>query len=403
LSSTVAILVVILLQQGLLALAWVILAALRMARTAAWHWAVACALTGASLALVLRREDLFPWIGFWLAPLVMMAALILLRRGVRIFARLKRADGEDALLFVALAAAMAWAMEQEQRWPLITLSSVSYSYLLLRAALDGWRGLRAEFGLAPTIGCTAPFAAVGLLFLARGLAALFLPAAVGQSLHDTTTFNAVSAFGFLVSSLALCFALAGLVMSRMMLRLLHLSEHDALTGLLNRRAIEERLADEAERLARYGQTYSVLSIDIDNFKSINDRHGHPAGDAVLKALAATLARTGRLSDRSARTGGEEFWVLMPSTGLEGARQAAERLLGAVREMRVPAAGTDITLTVSIGVAVAERPGEEVDAVLRRLDAALYRAKQGGRDRIELAAAAGAASAPTSSSPPGTGT
>jgi diguanylate cyclase (GGDEF)-like protein len=245
---------------------------------------------------------------------------------------------------------------------------------------------------------------VGALFVVRGSLAVVNPGAVGPSMHDATAFNAVSAYGFLVGSMVLSFALAGMVMSRMMLRLLHLSEHDALTGLLNRRAIEQRLSGEAERLARYGQPYVVLSIDIDQFKTINDRFGHPAGDAVLKALAATLARTGRRNDQSARTGGEEFWVLMPSTGLDGARQAAERLLRAVREMRVPGPAGEIALTVSIGIAVAERVGEEVDAVLKRLDAALYRAKQGGRDRIELAApgASGVPPPATSSSRPGTG-
>src|SRR5204863_3451285 len=101
--------------------------------------------------------------------------------------------------------------------------------------------------------------------------------------------------------------------------------HDPLTGLHNRRLFEERLNHEFERAKRYGRPLSVLMIDVDDFKNVNDRHGHQFGDVVLKRIAQAIAGRTRKSDISARYGGEEFVVLLPEIALEGAAQAAEKL------------------------------------------------------------------------------
>lgn len=383
-STTVAVLVNILLQQGLFALGWAVLALLRLSRRATLHWALATAAISMSLVLVVLRDQLPAWIGFWLSPMAALLAFVLIRRGVLHFVRAPLADLEHAALLGLVAPALAAAVVSGTYAAVMVVSSSSYGYVLLRAGWSVHRGLRAEFGSRWASGCALPMLAIGAMFVVRAATALWRPEAVGHSLHSPTLANEVSVIGFLVAGLLLNLGLLALVMARMTLRLLHLSERDGLTGLLNRRAIERRLAAEAERLARYRQPYSVLSIDVDHFKTINDRHGHPAGDAVLQAMGATLSGIGRSTDQAARTGGEEFWLLMPSTHIDGASQAAVRLLRAVREMRVLAAQGEVALTVSIGVAVADRPEEPLDRVLQRLDAALYRAKQSGRDRIELA-------------------
>jgi diguanylate cyclase (GGDEF)-like protein len=123
---------------------------------------------------------------------------------------------------------------------------------------------------------------------------------------------------------------------------------------------------------------------VDHFKRVNDQHGHAAGDAVLVGVARLLQREARSLDLVARMGGEEFCLLRPDTGRDGALQLAQRLLQAHREQAHDAAGAALKVTVSIALALAEEPAEPEADLWRRVDAALYRAKRNGRDRVELA-------------------
>jgi len=179
--------------------------------------------------------------------------------------------------------------------------------------------------------------------------------------------------------------------SRMNDELRVLATTDFLTGLPNRREFMGRLADEEGRLQRdIGACAAVLLLDIDHFKRINDEHGHPAGDAVLRQLAELMRVGQRKIDMLGRIGGEEFAIVLPGTTLDAAAVFAERLRQRVAEtpMRLDGgAGSTVlvtvTVTVSIGVAVmgGRQPGG--DAALIRADQALYRAKRGGRNRVEL--------------------
>lgn len=159
--------------------------------------------------------------------------------------------------------------------------------------------------------------------------------------------------------------------------LAHRATHDPLTGAFNRIPFEERIDSEMERVARYASALGFLVIDIDHFKAINDTHGHDAGDRVLVEVAGRLRALLRGSDLLARWGGEEFVVLLPETDLFGALELGERLRQAIAAEPCDEAGT---VTVSIGVAQAV-PGESVRRLFSRADAALYRAKAEGRDRV----------------------
>jgi len=160
--------------------------------------------------------------------------------------------------------------------------------------------------------------------------------------------------------------------------LLDLANLDPLTRAINRRKLAEVLADEAARADRYGAPLSVVLLDIDHFKAINDTHGHEAGDTVLVELAGRLRATLRQVDRLARFGGEEFVVVAPGVGLEATAELAERLRQAVADKDFATAGR---VTASFGVA--ERaPGEDPERALGRADKALYRAKNSGRNRVE---------------------
>lgn len=152
---------------------------------------------------------------------------------------------------------------------------------------------------------------------------------------------------------------------------------DSLTGLKNRRHFEQALQTSAERQARRGRSYSLMIVDIDHFKKLNDRYGHDAGDDTLRHLSDVMRLQAREIDCVARWGGEEFAVLMPDTSLEFASALANELRRQVANSSSPVPG----LTISIGVGEVRR-GEEPNALFRRVDAALYRAKANGRNRVE---------------------
>jgi len=158
---------------------------------------------------------------------------------------------------------------------------------------------------------------------------------------------------------------------------------DGLTGLYNRRYFRETLEQALRQADRYRHSLSLLMLDVDDFKSFNDAHGHQAGDEVLRQLAGVMRTSARQSDTPCRYGGEEFVLLLPETGREEARDVAQRLRreieGRVVEM---ADGRTGSATISIGVAEMA-PGEEADRLIQRADAALYRAKRQGKNRVEV--------------------
>lgn len=165
----------------------------------------------------------------------------------------------------------------------------------------------------------------------------------------------------------------------------HQAGEDALTGLPNRRQFMKAGEQMLEQVRRYSRPASLLLVDLDHFKSINDRYGHGAGDAVLQAVARLLGEHQRAPDLSARLGGEEFAMLLPETDLAGAVTLAERLRVACEVLRVPDPGgvwSGLTLTMSVGATSCQDLDASLDDVLRRADAALYRAKHGGRNRVE---------------------
>jgi diguanylate cyclase (GGDEF)-like protein len=166
------------------------------------------------------------------------------------------------------------------------------------------------------------------------------------------------------------------------------STSDALTGLYNRRYLEESLERELRRSARAKQPLSLVMFDLDHFKTFNDTFGHEAGDAVLREMGASLARTARAEDISCRFGGEEFLLILPGTNLEGARMRAERVRSQARKLAVTHQGRPVgIITVSLGVAAFPVHGLSAKELIASTDAALYRAKRVGRDRVVVAEAA----------------
>ena len=158
------------------------------------------------------------------------------------------------------------------------------------------------------------------------------------------------------------------------------SSTDELTGLLNRKGLNQICSYEFSRMKRSGSSFSLILLDIDYFKGINDTYGHEAGDLVLKSLADVLVSTFRASDSLGRWGGEEFLIVLPDTGLHGAIQVAEEARLSVEEMLIQMQGASLRLTVSIGVA-SSSDGASFDATLNFADKSLYQAKENGRNQV----------------------
>jgi len=162
------------------------------------------------------------------------------------------------------------------------------------------------------------------------------------------------------------------------------ADHDGLTGIPNRRAFDAQLDGLIRSYHRYGRPFSLILLDVDHFKRINDTYGHEAGDAVLRSVAARVAGSVRDVDFAARYGGEEFAVLLPETGLAGAVETADRLRRSVADLPVEWRGQVIPVTISLGVAAVPECVANARDVLAAADQALYASKEAGRNRVSAA-------------------
>jgi diguanylate cyclase (GGDEF)-like protein len=187
------------------------------------------------------------------------------------------------------------------------------------------------------------------------------------------------------SSWDLCFPLQRRLMERERTDLMRTALVDQLTDLGNRRLFDQRFAEEVGRSRRYSEPLSLIMIDLDRFKDINDRFGHVAGDDVLRAVGELLHETLRVSDVAARYGGDEFAIILPGTTKTEAWVVAEKIRSELQELHLQASvGQSLVIRASLGVASYSLDHEGPLQLLEAADAALYRAKHSGRDRVELA-------------------
>ncbi len=156
---------------------------------------------------------------------------------------------------------------------------------------------------------------------------------------------------------------------------------DPLTGLFNVHHFRKSLEHELERTRRTGMTTALIMVDLDHFKNINDTWGHESGNQVLQTVAQLLQDQTRKLDICCRYGGEEFAVILPSTELMLARQVAERCLNSLRETVIPLDETDLQVTASIGVAVADNSAQTAESLIENADECMYEAKRGGRNQV----------------------
>lgn len=246
--------------------------------------------------------------------------------------------------------------------------------------------MRKEFSRGASILTVLPILALSLIFLGRLVMAFFAKDNSVVANLSSGGFNAVFYLSVLICAVAFNNTAAGLAISRLIAEIHRLSIEDSLTKISNRRHIETLIETELEHSRRERKTFSIVMLDVDCFKSVNDRFGHAAGDAALQLCASVIKRAVRGSDYVGRVGGEEFCALLPETDQKGALLTAERMRSLLERENLNWEGTNIPLTASFGVVTYTCDDSTSSDLFKRADSALYRAKNEGRNRVITAMA-----------------
>ena len=279
-----------------------------------------------------------------------------------------------ALLVVACAPAFAWFTVVDPSYLVrIELFSlvmicilVAHVRLLLRSIA------RNHFARVAAVVLT-----IQIIFLMLRMTTLALDNAA-QGVFDTSMMQVIHLMVYAFAGLLVTVSQVLMASERMRAEFEHVATHDHLTGALSRGAFIDACEQELERCQRHNRTLALMMLDLDHFKAINDTHGHLVGDRVLIDFVKQAHEQLRRPDRLGRFGGEEFVLLLPDTPLEEAHLVAER----IRE-RIQKSSTNPSCTVSIGITTSASAKEDVDALVARADAALYRAKRAGRNCVQL--------------------
>jgi diguanylate cyclase (GGDEF)-like protein len=339
------------------------------------HWAWASVLAAVALGLMAAHEHVDALYSLTLAQGLIGIGFVLAWDGFRRFCKLRPHSWPTltalmlgALLTALLAhAAHSLPVRAVANGVLVTTLSALIARDLLTAGRSGCKAMRGTGWL---------YAANALFFIARTVAVLQSGEIVG--LYVSTGFTAATLLWWLCGHVGITLGMVLMAGERLQQDLDRQASSDPLTGALNRRAFGQLAEREVAHSRRSGEKLSLLMMDLDYFKQINDRLGHAAGDQVLCLFVAVAQRMLRREDVFCRFGGEEFIALLPGSNREQAVQAADRLRGAFADEADETLSAPFPLTVSIGVAELHAD-EALEALIRRTDAALYQAKAAGRN------------------------
>ena len=354
---------------------------LRDERTVLAHWSAFLLVVGLAFVLVALRDGSRLWWTYNLPSLCWAAGLLLLWRGLaHHFGAPLHTRWQSGAALLVLAVHLVLGPGQVHAVARVLATYGANAGLIAMMMVGLFPTMIPRLGLARVL----LLAASAFIVLAANLAMLVLQLLAPEQpleVHRPGAPILGSMMAYLVAAALFNFTFMALVVARLLDRLRQQSERDALTGLYNRRAMTERLAEHWALWQREGRPFSLALVDLDHFKRVNDTRGHPVGDEVLVQVAQRLRAQVRGHDMIARVGGEEFVVLMPRGDRREALALAERLCAALRATALPVKGAPVAITASIGVAMVQADDPDADAVLRRADAALYRAKAAGRDQV----------------------
>lgn len=346
------------------------------------EWSLATAMTFVTAMLFGLRDTIPAWISVTLANAMLVGSFLMYLWGTsKYFGLIMRWRLWLSLGAVSVSV-VAWFIHVEPNFRARLIAMVG-----LLALIKGWHAvvLYLNAGKRPggaTFGekFTAFWlAALALVFSLRWVHAVLLPQE-GVNLLAPNLVQSFYTSSYTIGLLMLTVGLALMSFEYLRFEFEHQATHDMLTGVANRRAIFEVLESEFARSVRYQHTFSVLMLDLDKFKQVNDQYGHQVGDQVLQRFTQSVAASIRPHDILGRTGGEEFLVVLPETGAHSAAVIAQRILEMVS--RADAAHLPAS-TVSIGLTEWRPNDHSADAMLERADKALYTAKDNGRNQVQV--------------------
>lgn len=375
-------------QLAIYALAWLLTGlTFQLRRKVAILWAAAW-FSGAVCAVLVFVSGTFTAFSLDLAVNTLaICCFLLIQQGMDVFTRQRSPRWVFVLVLTGLLlieglrqAGPPWIVWQVTVFTLITCYPLAAT--LVRMAVWLRHERKSSFGMVALI--VSPLIVTMALFLVRLLLVAHGTTPDTVQFSQGSDFDVIATMLFLLMLGAFNFSLATIILGGTIERLRAMSETDQLTGLFNRRVMMRRLEEEHARFLRSGHRYGVISLDLDHFKQVNDVHGHGVGDQVLRAVGDVLKACQRSTDTLARMGGEEFMLLIPLTEEAGAEILAQRICRAVSETDLHTDAGSLRITTSIGVAIVQATDTSVKTVMTRSDSALYRAKEAGRNRVELA-------------------
>lgn len=338
----------------------------------------------AVLILPLRTESpsLLTW---FLADALLLLAFAILHLGIlRLFKLQQALWPAIAVVTQALLLLLFFQQGAASEVPQGVIFSITALLLFAMCSRDILQAIQVEYGLRNALLMAAPMLLMALLFAIRALLLVFASPDSQRYIGIQSVEGSLMLWAFIGLVITININIIGCAMMRLISRIRFLAERDQLTGLLNRRAMRQRLEQQHQSWLRHQFPYSLIWLDLDHFKQINDRLGHAAGDAALKHCVQVLQSALRDDDLLCRHGGEEFLIILPGLTQSHACQAAERLRQLLAQSPMQWQDEKIVLTASFGV-VSSQNQLEPEQLLQHADAAMYQAKKAGRNRYQLAA------------------
>lgn len=343
------------------------------------QWSLGFLCISIGIILLAAQKVIHPLVSIILADLLIITGYYLIWRGVRLFKGQAKLHTRTFAVAAAVIGVIITYLTLVANNPGVRILVITWfiAVQLLLLAIEFFHNMphKNAASLLTGVTCSLHFC----VHLALGFIIMFGPEL--HSVFDPLLANQLIFMGGFNTAILLAFGLIIMTTARLQADLQQQASIDPLTGTLNRRAFFTIAEPLLARCRRDAESLSVLMADLDNFKHINDNHGHATGDDVLKLFVSVSANTLRGQDILARYGGEEFIILLPGTDPTQAMEVAERLRARFRQASMETPGLP-DATVSIGLAQHRDDDHALDTVIARADQALYAAKQGGRDRVE---------------------
>ncbi|MCH8536411.1 MAG: GGDEF domain-containing protein [Alkalimonas sp.] len=360
--------------------AWFMLAyPLRVSSKASLSFALTNWLVLLGVLLLKFRTEAPSLVHWFLADALVLLAFTLLHIGiVRLFWLAQRTIPVVILLLVSLLLLLMYQQGAETELAQGIIFS-SYAFILFSlCSRDIFLALRENYGRINALLMAMPALLMALLFVTRTILLLVAPVDDHRYVGIQSGEGSMMLWAFVALTLTININIIGCAMVRLISRIRYLAERDQLTGLWNRRAMLKNLDQSHQSWLRHQFPYSLIWLDLDHFKKVNDRYGHDAGDAALKHCSHVLQQQLRDEDLLGRHGGEEFLIILPGIQQEGASSAAERLRLALLEQPFIWQSESMLLTASFGV-ITVQPESTPQQMLQQADAAMYQAKEAGRN------------------------